>query len=267
MQTLCIMSEIYSKGLQKEVPLDQHTVERIFPVLDDLLDLHDQLLQRLFAREKESQLEAGGSEGNFIINRIGDILVSQFSESNGDCMKKVYGKFCSRHNEAINVYKDLMNKNKNFKNFIKKMRSSSTVRRLDIPDCILLVTQRITKYPVLIQRILLHTKELMQTELHYMQTLCIMSEIYSKGLQKEVPLDQHTVERIFPVLDDLLDLHDQLLQRLFAREKESQLEAGGSEGNFIIKRIGDILVSQFSESNGDCMKKVYGKFCSRHNEK
>ncbi|XP_038148804.1 A-kinase anchor protein 13 isoform X2 [Cyprinodon tularosa] len=159
MQTLCIMSEIYSKGLQKEVPLDQHTVERIFPVLDDLLDLHDQLLQRLFAREKESQLEAGGSEGNFIINRIGDILVSQFSESNGDCMKKVYGKFCSRHNEAINVYKDLMNKNKNFKNFIKKMRSSSTVRRLDIPDCILLVTQRITKYPVLIQRILLHTKE------------------------------------------------------------------------------------------------------------
>lgn len=84
----------------------------------------------------------------------------------------------------------------------------------------------------------------MQTELHHIRTLRIMSEIYSKGLQKEVPLDQHTVERIFPVLDDLLDLHSQLLQRLFDRKKESQLEAGGSEGNFTINRIGDILVSQ-----------------------
>lgn len=36
--------------------------------------------------------------------------------------------------------------------------SSSVVRRLGIPECILLITQRITKYPVLLQRILQHTK-------------------------------------------------------------------------------------------------------------
>lgn len=41
--------------------------------------------------------------------------------------------------------------------FQKKM-SSTIVRRLGIPECILLVTQRITKYPVLLQRILHHTK-------------------------------------------------------------------------------------------------------------
>lgn len=40
----------------------------------------------------------------------------------------------------------------------KKKMSSSIVRRLGIPECILLVTQRITKYPVLIQRMLQHTK-------------------------------------------------------------------------------------------------------------
>ncbi|XP_035992138.1 A-kinase anchor protein 13 isoform X3 [Fundulus heteroclitus] len=158
-RTLRIMSEVYSKGLLKEVPLDQHTVEKMFPALDDLLDLHSQLLQRLFDRKKESQLEAGVAEGGFVINRIGDILVTQFSGSIGESMKRVYGKFCSRHNEAVNFYKDLMNKNKNFKTFMKKKRSSSTVRRLDIPECILLVTQRITKYPVLIQRLLLHTRD------------------------------------------------------------------------------------------------------------
>ncbi|KAM9861395.1 A-kinase anchor protein 13 isoform 2-T2 [Aulostomus maculatus] len=159
-RTLRIMSEVYSKGLQKEVQLEQQTVERLFPVLDDLLDLHTQHLLRLLERKRESHLEwRRGLEGGFIINRIGDILVSQFSGSNGESMKRIYGRFCSRHNEAVNFYKDLLTKDKRFKAFIKKKMSSSIVRRLGIPECILLVTQRLTKYPVLIQRILQHTKE------------------------------------------------------------------------------------------------------------
>uniref|UniRef100_UPI0037E78D90 A-kinase anchor protein 13 n=1 Tax=Semicossyphus pulcher TaxID=241346 RepID=UPI0037E78D90 len=158
-RTLRIMSEVYSKGLQKEVQLELQTVERLFPALDELLELHTQHLLRLLERKRESQLEGGNSDGGFVINRIGDILVSQFSGCNGETMKRVYGRFCSRHNEAVNFYKDLLTKDKRFKAFIKKKMSSSIVRRLGIPECILLVTQRITKYPVLIQRMLQHTYE------------------------------------------------------------------------------------------------------------
>ncbi|XP_029980593.1 A-kinase anchor protein 13 isoform X3 [Sphaeramia orbicularis] len=158
-RTLRIMSEVYSKGLQKEVQLELQTVEKLFPALDELLELHTQHLLRLLERKRECQLEGGSMEGGFTISRIGDILVSQFSGSNGETMKRVYGRFCSRHNEAVNFYKDLLTKDKRFKAFIKKKMSSSIVRRLGIPECILLVTQRITKYPVLIQRLLQHTKE------------------------------------------------------------------------------------------------------------
>ncbi|XP_022596227.1 A-kinase anchor protein 13 isoform X2 [Seriola dumerili] len=158
-RTLRIMSEVYSKGLQKEVQLELQTVEKLFPVLDELLDLHTQHLLRLLERKRECQLEGGCFDGGFIINRIGDILVSQFSGFNGESMRRIYGRFCSRHNEAVNFYKDLLTKDKRFKAFIKKKMSSSIVRRLGIPECILLVTQRITKYPVLIQRMLQHTKE------------------------------------------------------------------------------------------------------------
>uniref|UniRef100_A0A4W6G3H1 Si:dkey-172h23.2 n=1 Tax=Lates calcarifer TaxID=8187 RepID=A0A4W6G3H1_LATCA len=157
-RTLRIMSEVYSKGLQKEVQLELQTVEKLFPALDELLELHTQHLLRLLERKRECQLEGGNFEGGFIINRIGDILVSQFSGSNGESMRRIYGRFCSRHNEAVNFYKDLLTKDKRFKAFIKKKMSSSIVRRLGIPECILLVTQRITKYPVLIQRMLQHTK-------------------------------------------------------------------------------------------------------------
>ncbi|XP_042339869.1 A-kinase anchor protein 13-like isoform X3 [Plectropomus leopardus] len=158
-RTLRIMSEVYSKGLQKEVQLEQQTVEKLFPTLDELLELHTQHLLRLLERKRESQPEGGSWEGGFIIHRIGDILLSQFSGCNGETMRRVYGRFCSRHNEAVNFYKDLLTKDKRFKAFIKKKMSSSIVRRLGIPECILLVTQRITKYPVLIQRMLQHTKE------------------------------------------------------------------------------------------------------------
>nr|XP_015809407.2 A-kinase anchor protein 13 isoform X3 [Nothobranchius furzeri] len=161
-RTLRIMSDVYRHGLVNEVKLEQQLVGKLFPVLDELLDLHMQYFQCLVERRresKESQQEGEVLEGCVVISRIGDILVSQFSGSNGDAMKKVYGKFCSRHNEAVNVYKDLLTKDKHFKAFIKKKGSSSIVRRLGIQECILLVTQRITKYPVLFQRILQHTKE------------------------------------------------------------------------------------------------------------
>ncbi|XP_056613522.1 A-kinase anchor protein 13 isoform X5 [Triplophysa dalaica] len=156
-RTLRIMYDVYNKGILTDLQLDVQMVEKMFPVLDDLLDLHTMFLSSLLERRRESRLE--GLDGGIVINRIGDVLVSQFSESNTESMRKVYGKFCSRHNEAVNVYKELHARDKRFQAFIRKKMSSSVVRRLGIPECILLVTQRITKYPVLLQRILQHTRE------------------------------------------------------------------------------------------------------------
>ncbi|XP_053539354.1 A-kinase anchor protein 13 isoform X2 [Ictalurus punctatus] len=156
-RTLRIMADVYSKGLLKEVQLEAQTVDKVFPVLDDLLEMHTLFFSSLLERRREAKQE--GKDGNFTVNRIGDILVNQFSGSNAESMKKVYGKFCSRHNEAVNLYKELHAKDKRFQTFIRKKMSSSIVRRLGIPECILLVTQRLTKYPVLLQRILQHTKE------------------------------------------------------------------------------------------------------------
>ncbi|XP_042081295.1 A-kinase anchor protein 13 isoform X5 [Haplochromis burtoni] len=157
-RTLKIMSEVYHKGLQKELQLDLQTLNKIFPVLDDLLEFHTEFLSLLLERKRNASTERQKSN-NFLICSIGDILVKQFSGCSSVRMTKVYGKFCSRHNEAVSLYKELHAKDKRFQAFVKRTMSSSVVRRLSIPECILLVTQRITKYPVLIQRILQHTKE------------------------------------------------------------------------------------------------------------
>ncbi|XP_072814631.1 rho guanine nucleotide exchange factor 28 isoform X1 [Vicugna pacos] len=159
-QTLLIMSEVFRKGMKEELQLDHSTVDKIFPCLDELLEIH----RHFFYSMKERRQESGaGSDRNFIINRIGDILVQQFSEENANKMKKIYGEFCSHHKEAVSLFKELQ-QNKKFQNFIKLRNSNLLARRRGIPECILLVTQRITKYPVLVERILQYSKE--NTEEH-----------------------------------------------------------------------------------------------------
>uniref|UniRef100_A0A671ST14 Uncharacterized protein n=1 Tax=Sinocyclocheilus anshuiensis TaxID=1608454 RepID=A0A671ST14_9TELE len=172
-RTLKIMADVYSKGLLREVQLEVQTVAKMFPMLDDVLDLHTQFFSQLLERKKESGSQ---EEGGFVIRKIGDVLVSQFSGSSAERMKKVYGKFCSRHNEAVNFYKELHTKDKRFQAFIKVM-SSPVVRRLSISECILLVTQRITKYPVLLQRILQHTKGMINDHADVTQGLKMVKEV------------------------------------------------------------------------------------------
>ncbi|KAL2077064.1 hypothetical protein ACEWY4_026568 [Coilia grayii] len=119
-RTLRVMAEVYCKGLQREVQLEGGALERMFPVLDDLLDLHTHFLSALLERKREAQLHAAQhGHAGFVIDTIGDVLVTQFSGPSGDCMKRVYGKFCSRHNEAVNLYKEHHAKDKRFQAFIK----------------------------------------------------------------------------------------------------------------------------------------------------
>ncbi len=42
--------------------------------------------------------------------------------------------------------------------------------------------------------------ELYQTEFHHVRTLKIMSEVYYKGLQKELQLDTRTLDKVMSVL-------------------------------------------------------------------
>ncbi|XP_019124676.1 rho guanine nucleotide exchange factor 28 isoform X2 [Larimichthys crocea] len=162
LQTLHIMAEVFRRGMREEVQLDTEAVERVFPCLDQLLLFH----HAFFAAMKERRHSSARPQGhrNYLIQRIGDVLLQQFSDENSDKMKQVYGEFCSHHNEAVSFFKELQQHNKRFQNFIKQQGNNLLVKRREIPECILLVTQRITKYPVLLERILQYTQE--ETEEH-----------------------------------------------------------------------------------------------------
>uniref|UniRef100_A0A8C1P2Y0 Rho/rac guanine nucleotide exchange factor (GEF) 2 n=1 Tax=Cyprinus carpio TaxID=7962 RepID=A0A8C1P2Y0_CYPCA len=156
MRTLRIMEGVFRRGMLEEVLMELGVVHAIFPCLDQLLSIHSNFLSQLLQRRNNSL--APSSTRNFTIQKLGDILVEQFSGKNAEEMRKCYVEFCSRHLKAVKLYKELLARDKRFQQFIRRVSRGSLLRRHGVQECILLVTQRITKYPVLIKRILDNTK-------------------------------------------------------------------------------------------------------------
>uniref|UniRef100_A0AAV2KPL3 Uncharacterized protein n=1 Tax=Knipowitschia caucasica TaxID=637954 RepID=A0AAV2KPL3_KNICA len=152
MRTLRILERVYRQSLQDELHLEASTVEALFPQLEHLCHIHGRFLTQLLQRRTES-MEPGSSR-NFTIQRIGDVLLEQFSGQPAEDMRKTYAEFCTRHLKAVKVYKETLSKDKRVQAFIQRVSRSPALRRHGYPECILLVTQRICKYPVLMQRIL-----------------------------------------------------------------------------------------------------------------
>uniref|UniRef100_A0AAY4DP55 Rho/rac guanine nucleotide exchange factor (GEF) 18b n=1 Tax=Denticeps clupeoides TaxID=299321 RepID=A0AAY4DP55_9TELE len=155
-RTLKVMLRVYARELREILQAQEQRVDCLFPRLDSLLEVHSRFLSSL--KERRLQSQQPGSDYNYSIQRLGDILITQFSGEIGERLKESYGDFCSHHNEAVSFYKEQLQSSKKFQSLIKKISNLSIVRRLTVPECILLVTQRITKYPVLVERILQNTE-------------------------------------------------------------------------------------------------------------
>uniref|UniRef100_UPI00398F2EEE A-kinase anchor protein 13 isoform X2 n=1 Tax=Pristiophorus japonicus TaxID=55135 RepID=UPI00398F2EEE len=214
LRTLKIMSDVYSKGMTKELQFETSTVERIFPCLEDLIDIHTQFFNRILERRKESLV--ANSDRNFFIKKISDILVNQFSGPSAERMKKIYGKFCSQHNDAVNFCKELLAREKKFQAFVRKKMTSSIVRRLGIQECILLVTQRITKYPVIVQRIIQHTKENEDDHADLTKALAMIKEVIAAVDNKVSECEKKA---------RLLEIHSRTETKAIMRLKSGQMFA------------------------------------------
>lgn len=187
-RTLRIMEGVYRRGMQEEVMLEAGVVHTIFPCLDQLLELHSSFLSELLLRRTEGLTE--GSTSNFAIRRIGDLLLRQFSGQCADDMKKLYSEFCSRHPKAVKLYKEVFARDRRLQQFIRRVCRGPLLRRHGVQECILLVTQRITKYPVLIQRILDNTKGSEEEAQALRQALQLLKQLIGSVDQEVLELDR-----------------------------------------------------------------------------
>ncbi|XP_060233693.1 rho guanine nucleotide exchange factor 2 isoform X8 [Meriones unguiculatus] len=187
-RTLKIMTRLFRTGMLEELQLEPGVVQGLFPCVDELSDIHTRFLSQLLERRRQALCP--GSTRNFVIHRLGDLLISQFSGSNAELMRKTYSEFCSRHTKALKLYKELYARDKRFQQFIRKVTRSAVLKRHGVQECILLVTQRITKYPVLINRILQHSHGIEEECQDLTTALGLVKELLSN-----VDQDVHELEK------------------------------------------------------------------------
>lgn len=84
-------------------------VGRMFPRLSDLTDIHLRFLHRLRARQRQAP----------VVECLGDVLLEQFSGHEAARLKAAYGEFCSRHRDAVDIYKYYLGHDRRFQEFVK----------------------------------------------------------------------------------------------------------------------------------------------------
>ena len=69
-------------------------------------------------------------------------------------------------------------------------------------------------------------------------SLSLSLQIFSYGMQNELHMDHGLIKKVFPMLDEIVDIASKFYDKLQKRQKEAE----------VIERIGDILVDQVSQS-------------------
>ena len=133
--------------------------------------MHFEFLRQL--RERQDQTA--------VIPTIADILLAQFQEEqavrcslppkndNSKTLnlnislflrwRSAYGAFCSQHLDAVSIYKEQLKSDRRFQEFVQQCSNNPLLRKMGIPECILTVTTRITKYPLLIEPLIKTAKD------------------------------------------------------------------------------------------------------------
>ena len=149
-QLLKVIQKVFCEGMVTYLDMKPELLDRLFPQLDTLISLHFEFLRQL--RERQ--------DSTTVISTIADILMTQFGqEENVTKWKAAYGAFCSQHSDAVSIYKDVLKSDRRFQEFVQQCSNNPLLRKMGIPECILTVTTRITKYPLLIEPLIKTAKE------------------------------------------------------------------------------------------------------------
>ncbi|KAF4519313.1 hypothetical protein B566_EDAN005253, partial [Ephemera danica] len=165
--TLRVMQKVFVDGFQKYFQMG-HNLDRMFPRLADLTDIHLGFLHKLREKQKTSSPT---------IDSIADILLEQFSGLEAEKLKSAYGEFCSRHRDAVDLYKDYLQQDHRFGEFVRHCQTNPLLKKKGIPECVLFVTQRLTKYPLLIEPLIKSAKENKKEQEKLSKALALVKEI------------------------------------------------------------------------------------------
>uniref|UniRef100_A0A0N5AN30 DH domain-containing protein n=1 Tax=Syphacia muris TaxID=451379 RepID=A0A0N5AN30_9BILA len=145
-QVLVILQQVYQEGLRvRQLLSDEKRNELIPAVLDALLDFHLNFLRKLRTRSNESVIVSG----------VADIVLSEFEF--GDKNRAAifaYTEICSKKEFCGRLYDIYRVRNFEVRKFFDEFEKNPIFKDRTFKMCLLIIAQRLTKYPVLLDQIL-----------------------------------------------------------------------------------------------------------------
>ena len=132
---LHVLKLIFHQNIAKILP--EEVVYQMFPELDMLTEISNNLVNRLEERKNSSA-------SSNMIEDFTDVLYDQFSGETRERLLHAFGRFCSSHLTAIEAYKEQL-KNKPFARLMKDLHGLKECQRLTLTDYLTQVSQRLTK--------------------------------------------------------------------------------------------------------------------------
>uniref|UniRef100_A0A0R3RK98 DH domain-containing protein n=1 Tax=Elaeophora elaphi TaxID=1147741 RepID=A0A0R3RK98_9BILA len=144
-QVLVILKQVYQEGLRIKGIMDEtKQSELIPPVLDTLLDFHLNFLRQLNRKRLEAE----------VVSSIAKIVYLEFEKGErNQAAIYAYTEFCSKYDQCGRLYDEWMLKNAELRKFFDQYEQDSTYKGRTFKMCLLLIAQRLTKYPVLVEKI------------------------------------------------------------------------------------------------------------------
>nr|XP_015224252.1 PREDICTED: rho guanine nucleotide exchange factor 1-like [Lepisosteus oculatus] len=95
--------------------------------------------------------------------------------------------------------------------------------------------------------------ELFLTEHAHVRMLTVLQNVFARPMERESIMTSTELEAIFPNLEEIIEMHYSFYESLKRLRQES---------SFIVKAIGQTLLSRFSGAEGEWFQKLSARFCS-----
>ncbi|XP_066256144.1 rho guanine nucleotide exchange factor 12 isoform X6 [Euwallacea similis] len=141
---LRVLYKLFYRSIDKSQLLKPDEINLIFPNIEELYNVHTEINKEMRRLRKEDPL----------VRQIGDMLLSIFTGPQGELLQKAAATFCERQQMALEFIKKRRERDNKFDSLLSDCEKKRECRRLQLQGIVPYEMQRLTRYALLLERLI-----------------------------------------------------------------------------------------------------------------
>ncbi|ERL88867.1 hypothetical protein D910_06249 [Dendroctonus ponderosae] len=183
---LKVLYKLFYKKLVSSQILKPDEINLIFPNIKELLDVHTEINKELRRKRKEDPLvrQIGDTLLATFTGRLVKLVRIPFGGPQGEQLQKAAASFCERQQLALELIKKRRERDNKFDSLLCECEKKRQCRRLELQSIVPYEMQRITRYPLLLERLVESVEAAEKTCSEYKDELVKLREahLHSKAI-------------------------------------------------------------------------------------